>query len=169
MAVTLGMTVAANAQTYLGGGFSFGNNDKGTSISILPEVGYAFNENWTVGGTLSFTHVKIKMDGADNSYSAFGIAPYVRWTFANAGPVNLFLDGGLAFYSISDTADKKYSPFEIGITPGIAIPVSDRFSFVGHVGFLGYRDNDSTSLFDNEGFGMGLSGDDFSVGIYYNF
>lgn len=146
------------------------DNDQ-TTFSILPEIGYTFNENWAVGGVIGFAYDK--QDNANLKTTAFEIAPYARYTYASFGPVSLFADGGfgIAFAKAKNTLtdnSEDYTPFEIGIKPGFAIHASDNLSFVAHVGFLGYRDNDDLSTIKN-GLDLSISGNDLSFGVYYNF
>ena len=53
MVAALGLAISANAQVYVGGGFSVKSNDDGkttyTTYKFLPEVGYNLNDNWAVG------------------------------------------------------------------------------------------------------------------------
>lgn len=166
------LALSANAQMYVGGSVSMnsdGDNEK-TSFELLPEIGYRLNDKWTVGGVLGFTYCK---DNGENiKYSIFEIAPYARYSVLSMGPVNFFVDGGVGFSFAKAKSTlatvSEYSLFEIGFKPGLAIPVSDNLSFVGHVGFLGYRDNDGLSSQDN-GFCLNVGGNDVSFGIYYSF
>lgn len=172
-AAALLTALTASAQVYVGGQVSFANdsdNDQ-TSFSILPEVGYTFNEHWAVGGVIGFAYDK--QDNANLKTTAFEIAPYARYTYASFGPVSLFADGGvgIAFAKLKNTQtdnSEDYTPFEVGIKPGLALRASDNLSFVAHVGFFGYRDNDDLSSFDN-GLDLHLNGNDISFGVYYNF
>ena len=156
------ISFAAKAQFYAGGSVNALFNDN-TTISIAPEVGYNINDIFSVGVGLVF-------GSAEDIYSAFGINPYVRWNFAQNAPVNFFLDGGLAYLNYNNkVVDKSYSCFQIGIKPGFAIPVNDKFSFVAHVGFLGYTANEDGVPGYDDGFGISLNGNDISCGFYYNF
>ena len=48
----------------------------------------------------------------------------------------------------------------IGIRPGIAIPLTENISVVGHIARLGYFDG---------AFSVGANLNDFRVGLYYSF
>lgn len=167
------LALSANAQMYVGGSVSMNSDgdNECTSFELLPEIGYRLNDKWTVGGVLGFAYLK---DNGDNmKQSIFEIAPYARYSVLSMGPVNFFVDGGVGFAfakaeSTVVSASEDYTLFEIGFKPGLAIPVSDNLSFVGHVGFLGYRDNDGLSSQDN-GFCLNVGGNDVSFGIYYSF
>ena len=47
------VAISANAQVYVGGGFSVQGNDDGntttTTYKFLPEIGYNFNSDWAAG------------------------------------------------------------------------------------------------------------------------
>ena len=63
-------------------------------VSIAPEVGYDFNQRWSVGVALGFEYLKVK-DG--DSYNVFTASPYARYKYYNKGILSLFLDGGVGF------------------------------------------------------------------------
>lgn len=156
------VSFAAKAQFYAGGSLDALFNDN-TTVSIAPEVGYNINDTFSVGLGVAF-------GSAEDTYSAFGINPYLRWNFAQSAPVNFFLDGGLMFLSYdSKLVDKSYSCFQFGVKPGFAIPVNEKFAFVAHVGFLGYTSNEDGIPGFDDGFGINLDGSNISCGFYYNF
>lgn len=148
------MAFAANAQVYIGGQVSFTANsdNKTNALTILPEVGYTFNEHWTVGGTIGFVSAKV----GDNTTSWFAFGPYARYTFLELGPVSVFCDGGFSILSGND--DTTWS---VGLYPGIAIPVGEKLSFVAHVGELSYSSNTT--------FNLGVNANNVTAGLYYSF
>ncbi len=145
---------AAHAQVYVGGlaGFDFAHNSEFDnthfSLTLLPEVGYSFNDKFGVGAQLILDVAKP---------TTIGISPYARYTFAQLGPVSLFADA--AFTYQFTTGEYSSSDWEVGIYPGLAIPVSDKISFVGHFGYLSY-DSDKH-------FGIGAA-TGANVGIFFN-
>ena len=152
--------LSAHAQLYVGGGIKVQSGDP-TTVAIAPEVGYSFNEHWAVGGVLGFSHF--------DYLNVFEISPYARFTFLDLGPAKLFVDGGLSVAIASPKGGDDFSAFEIGVKPGIAIPLTENLSFVGHVGFLGFTDNDDGVPGYGDGFGFSLSGNNFTAGLYYSF
>ena len=190
--------IAANAQIYVGGsliGWQNKINDKNaTAFTITPEVGYTINNHWGVGVMLTGQYLKSKdlLNSAavnyDATFTAWGINPYARFTFASKGPVSLFLDGGILYGQFKNkieptVGDSKtygaYNHFEIGVVPGINIQCSKHLSLVAHYGFIGYRttedtDNDAMNASIQEelgenGYGIDLSTYRLSFGLYYNF
>ncbi len=173
------VAVSMNAQLYLGGSLGFGSwssqenaGDKSEAVfTILPEVGYNLSDSWAIGTVIGYQSDKYwgfqnVVTGAV-SESAFIFNPYARYTFLKAGKVNLFIDGGVDF----TTASKfDATSLGIGLKPGLAINLNDKFSLVSHVGFIGYRlenpdgDDNNTSYF-----GLDMSGVNVNFGLYYNF
>lgn len=160
-----------SAQFYVGGSLAFQawSNQKAigdrseTVFKILPEVGYNLNDEWAIGTVIGYE--SNKWNGSHES--AFTFNPYARYTFANLGKVNLFVDGGVDFtsYTKGDQTD-----LGIGFKPGLAVNLTDNLSFVSHVGFIGYKtwnpdgDDNNTNMF-----GLDLSGANLTFGLYYNF
>ncbi len=171
------MTLAAvcvaatmNAQVYVGGGIGFsttshdGNNS--TSFKILPEIGYNLDDNWAVGITFGYSQDK---DFAGSKDKMFQISPYARYTFAKFDKVSLFVDGAVD-YMHYDYDNSKTNTFGVGLKPGVAVSLTDKLSFVSHLGFLGYQyekaDSDGAKAFNT--FGFDLSNNVF-FSLYYNF
>lgn len=176
MAVMSVMTLTAAAQNlFVGGSIAAWRNhdDKVTTITIAPEVGYNLNSNWAIGTVLGWTNIH----RSEITGNLVDFDPYARYTFFKKGMVSLFVDGGvdLGFGKVSydgedsDTAVK----YGIGFKPGIALALNDRCSIEAHAGFLGYRGtNDAAKdLLDShyEGWGFDFSGYNLSFGFYYNF
>ena len=159
MVVALG-AVTANAQWYAGGGLGFWNDSdaKTTVFEIIPEVGYNINSQWAVGTELGFAYQK----EGDYKTNAFTVSPYARYTYLNAGKVNLFVDGGFSLIKEKDVD----AGFRAGLQPGVSIALTEKFSLVSKFGFLGYSD---TAIYDGlNGFGLALT-NNVSFGFFVNF
>lgn len=169
------MALGAHADETLavGGNLTVWHNQSAdvTTVSIMPELDYTFNEHWGVGTAIGYKYVG---NGDVNNHS-FVLAPYSRYTFFRQGIVGLFCDGGfdLALGSTSykggDTT-KTSAAFSIGFRPGISIAASENVSLVAHFGFLGYQGcNDAAGAAGyTKGYGFNFSnGVDF--GFYYSF
>ena len=155
--VMAAITASAQEGIYLGGGISLWRNndvDK-TSFSITPDVGYNLSEKWAVGVELAYAHNGY--DGDKLNSNAFALAPYVR----------LFLDMGFGFSTYKEKHAESVNGFEIGVKPGLAVKLNDNFSFITKVGFAGYRDDYYRG--EENGFGVGLDGENISIGIEYEF
>lgn len=138
----------AKAQLYVGGGVGF--TAAGPSFAISPEVGYSFNDNMAAGAALNF--------GIGNGFFDFEVNPYFRMYFLDWGNVRFFADAHFNFSVISFNGGST-TTWGIGVRPGIAFPVNDRFSIVTHIMQLGYY---------NGGFDFSLNTGS-TIGIYYNF
>lgn len=167
--------LTANAQVYVGGSVGFWHNDDAdaTSYKIIPEIGYNLSDKWALGMEIGYYHAE---DGIFNGEimpetNFFSVAPYARFIYYENGIVRLFLDGGFGFgtYKIKDLGDSE-NGFEIGIKPGIAVKLNDRFSLISKIGFLGYRDEYITAnLQGGNGFGLDFSPANISFGVQVNF
>lgn len=184
-------SLGASAQVYVGGGLSvhsydnkyttFNVDDEGvdvkekSSVKFLPEVGYWLNDKMAIG-----VQFGISTDSYDSEYidgsSTFSIQPYFRYKFFQSGNFSFFGDGtiGYATSSLSykgDGDDPKLNTWAIGVRPGISYAISDHFSLVSTIGWLGY----TSSKYDYEGakaatdFGLDLSGESITFSLYYNF
>jgi len=167
------VSTAMSAQVYVGGSFGLNvwNTQKNagdmseTTFKIMPEIGYNINDAWAVGAIVGYENNK--MEGVGGSESAFSFAPYARYTFAKCGKVNFFVDGGLGFVTASDT---DWTEVKIGLQPGLSVALSDKLSFVSHIGFLGYE------VYNPEGddnniskFGLDVDSSNLTFGLYFNF
>lgn len=168
------VATAMSAQVYVGGsiGINAWNSQKNagdkseTTFKILPEIGYNINDAWAIGTVIGYE--QDKWTGVEGiSENAFTIAPYARYTFANCGKVNFFVDGGFGFKTASDA---DWTEFNVGLKPGLSVALSDHVSFVSHVGFLGYNvfnpDGDDNNI---SKFGLDLDGSNLTFGLYFNF
>ena len=167
------VSLTAGAQMYVGGEAGFWREwQKGanmTDFSIKPEVGYNLNENWAIG--MAFGYEYEYWDG--KKMNTFEVAPYVRYTYAKLGPVNLFLDGGFGFSTfkikekgVSSDAQNAWS---VGLKPGLSVNLTEKLSFIAHFGSLGYSDADGNNGFGRNGFGFNVNGNNLLFGMLYNF
>lgn len=163
------MTLAASAQVYVGGEVGFWRNwdSNRTTFRLAPEIGYNLSDKWAMGGELAYGHrysrgIKV---------NSFEISPYARFTYAKLGPVNLFLDGGFMFATTKvKDADDSSNAWNVGIKPGLSVNLTEKLSFVAHMGFLGYQDaDDDVKDMYEPGFGFNFSGNSLMFGVYYNF
>lgn len=163
-------SVAASAQVYVGGEVGLWRNydANATSFTVQPEIGYCLDNNWALGISIGYYHTY--QDGS--KVNAVGVNPYVRYTFAQFGPVSLFCDGGFAFATSKPKGGDSFDSWQVGLKPGVNVTLNKRLSFVAHAGFLGWQDGEKGSTqnaFGDNGFGFNLSGNDLTFGLYYNF
>lgn len=162
------MTLTANAQVFVGGqlGAWRDYDANTTSVSVLPEVGYTLSDKFAIGTVIGWKYNYVQGTKANS----LTVAPYARYTFAQFGNVNLFLDGGFGFDTYKVSGADAANAWEIGIKPGVAVNLTDKLSFVSHFGFLGYRDADAgAKAFGKNGFGFNADANNITFGLYYNF
>lgn len=133
------------------------NGVTSNNISLAPEVGYDFNSEWSFAGTVGFDYQKV---GNENK-NVFIVEPYARYKYFNKKAVTLFVDGGIGI-AFGDT-----DGFKTGVTPGVAIKVSDHFSVLTTIGFFGYKKNYYND--GGEGFGFNMKSSDLKFGFFYSF
>lgn len=199
------MTLAAvavaatmNAQVYIGGNLGFSTSkDKTdptdeqtvTGFTIQPEIGYQLDDKFGVGIVLGYTSAKTKHEGniggvaysTDVKSSAFAIKPYLRYQCFTAGNFNVFVDGGLAFQTISRDNMKNEMDFGLFVSPGIAYNVNEKWSIVAHLNnmfTLGYHKDpvadvagapDAPTSFNANLASGGFNLGSLTFGVYYNF
>ena len=149
------VALSAKAQVYVGGGIAFqGEAAKGESaavFAIAPEVGYSFNDTMAAGISLGL--------GFGGGATVLSLDPYFRYFFADWGPVRFFADANFNFTNVSQQQGASSSGWGIGVMPGIAVPINNNWSVVGHIAKLGYY---------NGVFSFNLNGGT-GIGIYYQF
>ena len=178
LAVAAICSTAQAGDFYLGGAVGFmhrSDRDATTNeFTIKPELGYSFNDNWGIGGTIGYTYRNYA--GEDINLNMFSINPYARFTYFRTSNdlIALFLDGSVGF-GIGSTSDGNdtytATTYEIGIKPGIAINITDHFSIISHLGFLGYHGaNDNAKAGGEAEYGgFNFNSNHLDIGLYYTF
>ena len=133
------------------------NGVSSNSFALAPEAGYDFNAKWSLAGTLGFDYAKV----GDASANVFVIEPYARYKYFNKGNFTLFVDGGLGV-ALGDA-----DGFKVGFTPGVSFKISEHFSLLTTIGFLGYKNDYYNS--GGDGFGLSLKSSDLRFGFFYSF
>lgn len=182
LAILAVASLSASAQGFYAGGslgFWHDSNDKGSvtnNLTILPELGYNLNNSWAVGTTIGYDYTHLCHEGT--SVNLFQFNPYVRYTYfrTDNNVLSLFLDGtvgvGAGWASYDEGEDSKTAcTWQVGVKPGIAINITKHFSFVTHVGLLGYQGANNAAKdagYSSKG-GLMLNGNNLTFGFYYNF
>ena len=140
------------------------NSMKTTQIVVAPEIGYNISDKFAIAASLGYISIKTKYYYYTTHQKGFIFSPYARYTFLKTGILSAFIDGGATF-GLSD-----YKGFQGGISPGIAVALTNRFSLVANFGFLGYNDGKGVIGSENgKGFRLDLSGYQSQFGFYYSF
>jgi hypothetical protein len=161
------MTLAANAQVFVGGslGYQSSKPTKGAesvnTFKFAPEVGYNLDENWTIGLALDYTST----DNSVTTNSSFGVSIYGRYNYFKTGIATLFVEANTGIEAYNHDGGNV---FHIGVLPGVSFAVTDKLSLVAKTGVLGYKKY-SSEAGGGSSFGVGVDNTDLSLGLFYNF
>lgn len=158
-------SVTASAQMFVGGSVGFWHDGSVNSneFTILPEVGFNFSDHWTFGTQIGYTY----RHENQTSTNLFRLSPYARYTFyrTDNNLLSLFVDGGVGI------GVGEGFIWNVGLKPGVALNITKKFSVVAHLGLVGYNganDKAKRAGYKDEG-GFLFSGENLSLGFYYNF
>jgi hypothetical protein len=190
--VAIASAFGVNAENwYVGGNFGIWH-DSDSSVSLLdnqavgtssnafyiqPEIGYNFNSQWAVGLGIGYEYKHYC--GTKTSDNFFNFNPYARWSYFRTSNnlVQLFIDGTVGFGAgVRDVDVDGYDShtactWEVGFRPGVAFNLTDRFSIVAHLGFLGYQGANHTAekMGKHNAGGLDLSTENLTLGFFFNF
>lgn len=125
-----------NKGQWLAGGsasasFSKQGDDDGskvTSVSISPDAGYFFINNFAGGARVSFSSIKVKSD--ENASTNILFAPFVRYYFLPAvQKVNVFADASYGFGSAKNGDSESYNQFTIAAGPAVFLSPNTALEF----------------------------------------
>jgi len=148
--------------------------DSKLSFQVKPEFGYILNDNMAVGISIGAGHAQaadlLGNDNLDGSANVYIVNPFLRYTFLKGSMGALFIDGGFAWNHINVCGgeDNNADMYEIGIRPGVALNISQKFALIGKFGFLGYQ-HSKTKGWNQNDFGLNLNLDDVEFGICFKF
>ena len=156
----------ANAQVWVGGGLDANIQKNYTSLSIAPEIGYAFNNHWqlALGAGYEFTHqteINEQEETIAINTNAVALQPYVRYVATTIG--NKF---SLFFDLTGDFGLVDASGWAATLRPGIAWMATEHWTAAFRFGFLGY---DHGYFGDGNGFFMNCDLAAPQIRLYYNF
>jgi hypothetical protein len=157
--------IGMDAQAYkwwAGGRTNFWTNDNVTSFGIAPEVGYHLSPKLTLAASLGFQAENRKCFCNKKKTNGFLLNPYMRYTAFKSGIVLGFVDGGFEL-GLGDI-----DGFQIGLKPGIAVLLTDRFTAATQFGFIGYNDGKGIAG-RSKGVGFDLSGYCTTIAFFYSF
>ena len=156
---------AANAQVWIGGSLGAGIQKDYTSLSIAPEVGYAFSDHWQValGANYEFTKTKMDVLGATvtTKTNTLALEPYVRYVATTIGDkFSLFFD------LTGDFGLIDRSGWAATLRPGIAWMATEHWTAAFRFGFAGY---DHGYYGADNGFFLNCDLAAPQIRLYYNF
>ena len=157
--------MGVNAQDYkwwAGGRTTLWAGDNQSTIVIAPEVGYHLNKMFTVAASVGFHSYNFD-DSPDFSGLVFN--PYLRYNAFKKGVLFGFIDGGVEL----GTGDLE--GVQVGLKPGIAVAITNRFVVALQYGFIGYSDGKGAAFGASrpKGLGIDLSGYQSGLAFFYSF
>ena len=150
---------------YFGGDFGLSLGSGGTSISVYPEIGRRIAPNLYAGIQAGGGYYR------NSSYSDFtmGFAPHLRYYWFIYKRFGLYGEAG---FSLGFTRRSNWEPlirsFDIGLRPGIIIPIASGHSLTLQLGFLGYESDNFGNGTSNNHWGFRLQGHDIRIGYLMN-
>ena len=145
----------ANAQVWIGGGLGAQINNENTHLTVSPEIGYAFNDQWQLALGAGYTFDK------SISSNMLSLEPYVRYVATTIGDkFSLFFDLTGDFGMI----DK--SGWAATLRPGIAWMATEHWTAAFRFGFAGY---DHGYYGADNGFFLNCDLAAPQIRLYYNF
>lgn len=165
------VSVCASAQVYVGGtmgisGNKNGDGDTKVAYKFVPEIGYQFNKQWTAGISFGLQKGEVCKIAEVPESVTYTVAPYVRYNFVNSKLFDVFMEGTVGYGRVTKV---DADVFEIGVKPGVALNLSDKFSLISKVGFLGYRGVSPKVGKSSSSFGLDLDGTDIQFGAIVKF
>ncbi len=154
-----------NAQDYkwwAGGRTKLWFGDNETVFVVAPEVGYHLNQKFTVAASIGYHSYDYDGDIVSGDASGFVLNPYLRYNAFKKGVLFGYVDAGVEF-GLGD-----FEGVQVGLKPGIAVAITDRFCVALQFGFLGYSDGKGLGA-RSEGFGLDLSGYQSGLAFFYSF
>jgi hypothetical protein len=165
------VVASANAQLFVGGGFSIsteggsikrnGNSEdkeSSTSFFLEPKLGYFLSEKFAVGGKLIISASKGPDINNDvKKTSAFGLAPFARYYMVNFNKFSLFGEAELSFvfgntkYENNNvtTDGPKTTSIGLNVTPGVAFALSDKIELEGKINLFSFGYNHHSEKTNN--------------------
>ena len=148
---------AANAQVWIGGGLGAQINKENTSLTVSPEIGYAFNNQWQLALGAGYAFDKSDYGTAN----VLALEPYVRYVATTIGDkFSLFFD------LTGDFGLIDASGWAATLRPGIAWMATDHWTAAFRFGFAGY---DHGFYGVDNGFFMNCDLAAPQIRLYYNF
>ena len=177
------LSYAASAQWFVGGsiGGSYSNskstNTKAWAVSISPEAGYILNENWAVGGLISYGKAVTKvysqyLDKTDVDITLFSINPYAIYAPIKFKNFAVCAEMGVTF--APRQTGINYAAFGAYITPLLTYNINEHIFLKTNLDFAGLSVSGTTN--GSFSFGASAGGDNalnlddgFSIGFVYKF
>ncbi len=175
LAIVVIATISAKAQAAQEGSILlYGNLDftsskdasgnKTSNFSIMPGIGYQFNDKWTAGLNIGIgSSSRTENGGASQTTTSFNVGPFLRCTHTLSNIFSVYGQLDLGFLSTTyPSPEPSSSGFVARIWPAVAINVNNGFALNFAFGGISYESSkvsgasNSASSFDLT-FGSGAS------------
>jgi hypothetical protein len=201
MALIATITLSAQPEKgniFLGGNLNLGFGSSNTKVdgdktdgpktfnfNVQPSVGYFLSDKVVAGLRLGYsTSVEKVTDNSDNVYkdlnNSFGVGAFARYYIMPVEKMGFFFEAavmtGFGSSAVKVNDDKTDGPktfnLNAGISPGIAVYVSNRVALEAQYGFLGYNsftrttDAGGVEIKNNSSnFGLSVNPNTFRFGV----
>jgi hypothetical protein len=131
------------------------DNDKVTTVSVAPDLGYFFINNFAGGARINLTSLKAK--GAEDAETSFLFAPFVRYYFLpSTQKVNVFADASYGFGSVKSGGESDgMNQFAIAAGPAVFLSPNTALEFTLQYSSAG-GDAYGDDRLNNFGFNVGF-------------
>ena len=162
MSAQAGFSQVSKGQWLAGGGVSFASSKQGdakqTSVTIAPNAGYFFIDQFAGGLRLNYS---VNNPSGDDATTIYTVAPFVRYYFLASGEkVNIFVDGQYGFGSYKYSGSSaSINEFAFSAGPAIFLSPNTALEFaIGYksTGGKAYGDDRMTTIGLNIGFQVHL-------------
>lgn len=155
-ALLLCIAFSAEARIFIGGNIGLATSsgsDSRLGIIIAPEIGYNINQNFTVGGMLSYRSLQ----------NSFGITPYMRGYLCNIqDKFCLFLS-----FQVPCSFSSGYESYGAYLRPGFSFRVNENVWLTAHIGAFGYSFTRSGGV-GNGGWSARINSNTVNIGFSFN-
>ena len=147
VASLMSLCFIASAQVYVGGSISGAVKNSSNadvkqnswSFNVQPAVGYLLNDNWAIGGRISYNLSKSKTERVGYDYQSTSnsnvvvINPYAAYSPLRSGNFALWAEFGLRFAPKMHSSD--YATYGAYIVPALTYDLNDHFVLKSNLGF----------------------------------
>jgi outer membrane protein len=176
LSLSFTVSILTQAQTFIGGSFSFDkdggvtkttptngtttttDNTKTTDFSMNPQLGFFMSEKIAAGIGINFGHEKsIFPNSNEDVINSFGIAPFMRYYFADFNNFRMFATTTLGFNTSSEkntvsgttTDGPKINTIGLSIQPSVSYAASEKIHLEAGLNFMNFGFSTSATKTEN--------------------
>jgi hypothetical protein len=118
------------------------SDNKQSTFSFMPGIGYQFNNNWTIGVAGGVSQNKNESTVGEARINSFAVGPFIRYTKTLSNSFFFFTQLDAQYNSTTNKpsagGEIKYTGFDLGVTPAIGVKVYKGLALNFSFGSLGY-------------------------------